>query len=112
MRLIDANKIPHEIASNSDFVDDISDAVFMVIRKAIDKIPTINAVSVKYAAWVGSDDGEEHMGRYETYECSNCGYQISWRDYDRIMNQEKDGAVPENSFKEYYCPHCGARMVL
>lgn len=82
MRLIDADAFIEKLAH----VPMVQDA----IKKAMDTMPTVDAVPVRHGRWISRPAPSNSYCGYLI--CSNCGEEVSDAD-------------------EYnYCPNCGVRM--
>ena len=77
MRLIDADAIPKVSWDQKE------EAAF---RETINKMPTIEAESVRRGRWIVWYHGEDGF----SFNCSECGTPIGWR--------------------TNFCPNCGANM--
>lgn len=99
MRLIDADALTDELIKGIEADTDKSiqtsftKSVCMILCKAIDQQPTIDAEPVRHGKWLY--DNQFHWYRACCFECGYC----------RVTDVEADRW---NEWK--YCPNCGARM--
>jgi rubrerythrin len=95
-RLIDANAVPklfekkyeeteQRILDGETYLDTLAEG-FTEVDDVILSMPTVDAVEVVHAYWVGDEPGDWH--------CSHCGEYAA------------DGGFEQTK----YCPNCGAKM--
>lgn len=104
----EAIKILNKIILTADFTDEYGDMINTepyeeAIELAIEALEN----EPKKSEWIGDTDYESCQGMYERYKCSECGYGIDWRKHNQLMCQDE---IPEE-YREYYCPHCGAKIM-
>lgn len=98
MRLIDAEALEEDFYDNYDKKGyrngkSLIYAAWCLLKKLIEKAPTIEAKPVVYAHWINYND-------MFPCQCSNCnGFALSFD----IDNYRKE-------IKSDFCPHCGAQM--
>ena len=101
-RLIDADALTDELIkgieedTDKSIQSSLAKSVCMLICKAIERQPTIDAEPVRHGKWAN-----DAMG---VLRCSECNAQAPWR-FIGIMYDEVD-----YRWKSNYCPNCGARM--
>ena len=86
-RLIDANALMEQF--NDSFNG-------FVMKKIIEMQPTVDAVEVVHGEWIVIEDD---YFCFTTLECSVCGEQYWFEEYDDQMPPHY-----------HYCPNCGAKM--
>lgn len=101
MRLIDAEAFVKELKKFLITIHQtyLAAAVLRIVKKVINKQPTIEAKPVVHAHWF--------MTEYEYFDCSNCGVAI-WNGCDSTAQAKQMLANKEVMFK--FCPYCGAQM--
>ena len=93
-RLIDANALKERAIRVSTVKEHCY--IKAVGTHEIDKAPTVDAVEVVHAEWTVIED--EYFC-FTTLECSACGEQYCFEEYDEEMPPHY-----------HYCPNCGAKM--
>lgn len=90
MRLIDADALRAVIKNEACDCE--------VFPWAVDNAPTVDAVVVVHAQWVGLSDGyADGELVYDVWNCSECSYCI-------------DDGTDDPTLLPHYCPNCGAKM--
>lgn len=72
-----------------DYQRGMQDAIDCLIPEVIADIPSADVKPVKHGKWIW-DNSPEFGNPYGSYKCSECNER--------------------QSFKENYCPNCGAKM--
>lgn len=97
-RLIDADALTDELIkgieadTGKSVQTTFTKSVCMILCKAIEQQPTIDAEPVRHGKWIKADSQQYFRKHYPCFTCSECGYR-------------KDSQKKWN-----YCPQCGARM--
>lgn len=99
IRLIDADALTDELIkgieadTGKSVQTTFTKSVCMILCKAIEQQPTVDAEPVKHGKWI--DDGQyDNFFPHHEWRCSECGEHVL--------------EIGTPWFK--YCPNCGARM--
>ena len=97
MRLIDADAF-------IDFIDAATTGAPSSLAfpsKVVDMIksrPTVEAIPIVHARWVGESDGyADGLPVYDAWRCNECGYTI-------------DDGTDDPDLLPAFCPNCGSNM--
>lgn len=76
-----------------------------IVKAAIERMPTVDAVPVLHASWV-----DRFGGKYANshYECSNCKKSAPYKRERDVLGKVQ--WVQDFADLSYYCPNCGAKM--
>lgn len=87
-----------------EFAEDFTQAyATTLIKRIIDRQPTVDMREVKYGHWIPSDETD-------VWQCSECWHYTN----ERIFKEHRDinGNICYKSVNPFYCSCCGAKMDL